>query len=679
MYLDDTYNIESSLLCNVKNIRAIWNYNPYTFISFLTISFNRTYFELEVFSYHLFNLIIHLISALCVFWLINSLLNTPKAVNLISRHKNHKIFNYIPLFTALLFVCHPVQTEAVTYIIQRTTSLTTMLYLLSICFYLKSRLTSIGKLAGTYYIGSLFVCLLAMYSKPIAITLPLMILLIEFSFFGSSKILLKRRLLYLAPLLLCLFVIPVTLFFARDINIHQIGDLARETKNVSRRIYLFTQFNVIVTYIRLLLLPINQNLEYDYPLAKSILTFPTFFSFIFLISLFSLALRYFRRNCLISFGIFWFFLALSVESSIFPIRDVIFEHRVYLPSVGFFLVLSTLILIEAPKLKRKYLLYLLSILILCYAATTYKRNVLWGNSIKFYEDAVRKSPNKARAHDSLGNSYSAAGMKEKAIASRKKAIEISPYYAHAYYNLANTYRDIGKEEEAIAAYKKAIDIEPNLANAYNNLGNAYSDIGKKEEAIASYKKALQINPYDAEAYNNLGIAYNDIGKGEEAITSYKKAIGINPNFAEAYNNLGSVYSSLGKKQEAIDLFKRAIEINQNYIGAYNNLGAAYNAIGKRQEAIALFEEAIKIEPNNADTYLKLGLVYHAIGNSNEAIALYKKSLDINPDFAVAHNNLAVLYYRKKDYNLAIKHCDKAIELGHKVHPEFLVALKPYRK
>jgi hypothetical protein len=119
-----------------------------------------------------------------------------------------------------------------------------------------------------------------------------------------------------------------------------IGDATQETAAISRNDYLLTQFNVIVTYIRLLFLPINQNLDYDYPLAHSLFAFPTFLSFLFLVMLVIVGVWIFRKSRLISFGIFWFFITLSVESSIIPIRDVIFEHRVYLPSVGFVICLT---------------------------------------------------------------------------------------------------------------------------------------------------------------------------------------------------------------------------------------------------------------------------------------------------------------------------------------------------
>jgi hypothetical protein len=288
--------------------------------------------------------------------------------------KGSKISHYaasLSLASGLIFVAHPIQTQAVTYIVQRFTSLATLFYLLSLVLFIKARLYNLEEKRFYapshlgYYVGSLLAAFLAMKTKEMTITLPAIILLYEFCFFSPSLKELTKKLPYLTPLLLTFFIIPfssygLTLFGISGgtfIGIAEVGDIigaaTQETTAISRTDYLFTQFNVIVTYIRLLFFPVNQNLDYDYPISHTLFEFPTLFSLLFLISIVIFGVWMFKKSRLISFGIFWFFITLSVESSIIPIRDVIFEHRVYLPSVGFVIFLTTAISQMMEQIKTK--------------------------------------------------------------------------------------------------------------------------------------------------------------------------------------------------------------------------------------------------------------------------------------------------------------------------------------
>lgn len=336
-------------------------------IGFTTFALNYHFGKLDVFGYHLVNIGIHLLSAILVYFLALLTLKTPYLKETsISRHAAS-----LALASGLIFVAHPIQTQAVTYIVQRFTSLATLFYLLSLILFIKARLQNLGgkrfyspSHLGCY-LGSLLAAFLSMKTKEITITLPAIILLYEFCFFSPSLRALVRKLPYLTPLLLTFFIIP----FSRSgigilgvsggtfIGIAEIGDVigsaTQETTAISRTDYLLTQFNVIVTYIRLMFFPVNQNLDYDYPISHTLFEFPTFFSFLLLVSIVIFGVWMFKKSRLISFGIFWFFITLSVESSIIPIRDVIFEHRVYLPSVGFVLFLTVAIyqMLEQIKIK----------------------------------------------------------------------------------------------------------------------------------------------------------------------------------------------------------------------------------------------------------------------------------------------------------------------------------------
>jgi len=336
-------------------------------IGFTSFALNYHFGKLDVFGYHLVNISIHLISAVLVYFLVLLSFKTPYL-------KGSKISHYaasLSLASGLLFVAHPIQTQAVTYIVQRFTSLATLFYLLSLVLFIKARLYNLEEkrfYAPSHlacYCGSLLAAFLAMKTKEITITLPAIILLYEFCFFSTSLRELTKKLPYLTPLLLTFFIIPLSRYGVglfgisggTFIGIAEVGDVigsaTQETVAISRTDYLFTQFNVIVTYIRLLFFPVNQNLDYDYPISHTLFEFSTLFSLLFLISIVIFGVWMFKKSRLLSFGIFWFFITLSVESSIIPIRDVIFEHRVYLPSVGFVIFLTTAISQMMEQIKTK--------------------------------------------------------------------------------------------------------------------------------------------------------------------------------------------------------------------------------------------------------------------------------------------------------------------------------------
>jgi len=313
---------------------------------------------------------------------------------------------FLALFAGLVFVTHPLQTQAVTYIIQRATSLAALFYLAALTLYVKSRLLQQqGKSPAVFkpfYYGSLIVAVMAMFTKENTVTLPLMVLLYEACFLKTKEGLNWK---YLIPFLATLLIIPLMMFLTKSVDFIGMRRSLEEPSNLSSWQYLLTQFRVIVTYLRLLFIPLNQNLDYDYSIAKSLLDLPILASFILLSSIFTIAIRIFSKYRLIAFSIFWFFLTLLPESSIIPINDVIFEHRLYLPMAGFsfFIVSSVYYLFENKTLKS--MIIVLLIIISCYGMLTYRRNLIWKDEFTLWNDVVHKSPKKARPYYGRGIAY----------------------------------------------------------------------------------------------------------------------------------------------------------------------------------------------------------------------------------------------------------------------------------
>jgi tetratricopeptide (TPR) repeat protein len=305
---------------------------------------------------------------------------------------------------------------------------------------------------------------------------------------------------------------------------------------ISSMHYLLTQCRVMVTYIRLAFFPFNQNLDYDYPVYKSILQAPVFLSVLFLGTIFFFAKHLFLKYRLVSFSILWFFLTLLPESSLLPIRDVIYEHRLYLPLVGFcmFLVSGGYYLLGRNAIKM--MLIPLMMAITCYSVLAYQRNKIWQDEFTLWNDTVEKSPNKARPHYNRGHSYDKQGDTIQAIADYDKAIELDPDYADAYYNRGLILAKQNKFQQAVEDFTKTIAIKSDYAGAYNNRGIIYARQGNYPKAISDFTQALAIDPDDAKIYCNLGNTYYDQGNLTQAVLDYNKAIELDPIDTQAVNN-----------------------------------------------------------------------------------------------------------------------------------------------
>ncbi len=590
-----------------------YNYNSRRFIGYLTFALNYRVGGLNVAGYHIVNLLIHLVNAMLVYLFVILTFRTPFFVLRGDREKEEKErFPYktvIALFSALLFVSHPLQTQAVTYIVQRFTSLAALFYLLSIVTYIKGRLlvirngqwTKIRKKAGsdllsvpiTYRLLPItsffisFICAIcAMKTKEIAFTLPMVVILYEFSFFKTP---LKKKLLFLLPVLLTLIIIPLSIMNVDKPIGDILSDVSERTRlqtDIPRGDYIMTQMRVITTYIRLIFFPVNQNLDYDYPIYRSFLTPSVLLSFLFLLSIFGIGLYLFYASRLrsqakdsiqngqrmahggdlpyyrlIGFGTFWFFITLSVESSVIPIVDVIFEHRVYLPSMGAFIAITTSVFLLTERLKNRWhaidraVISVLAIIVMVLAGTTYARNIVWQDEVGFWEDVVSKSPAKSRTHYNLGVAYDSNGFSDNAIEHFIQTLQINPGYRQAHNNLGIAYLYQGKIAQAAKHIRTALKLEPDYPEAHNNLGLVLRSQGNIDLAIEHFMTALKLKPDYPAAHINLGVGYGTKGLTDKAIEHFRKSLEFNPGLPEAHNNLGVAFRSQGKIDQAIEHFR----------------------------------------------------------------------------------------------------------------------------
>ncbi len=550
-HFDDTLAIVQSEAIKSGRVDALWNEFNTRFIVGLSLAMNYALGKLNVLGYHLFNISCHLLSSFLVYFLVLLTFDTPLIRKTpLHRHKALSAFS-----SSLIFLVHPIQTQGVNYIWQRAASLATFFYLVSLVFYMKARLAN----QFYFYVGSYLSALLGMFTKEITFTLPFMVVLYELFFLGRLKEAQRKRILLILPFLFTLMVIPFMLLRSGQVTSYLMqsptmtaprggGETLPEifskmtswmaSDEISRKEYLLTQLNVLKTYLRLLFFPVNQNLDYDFPIARAFNEPETLFSFFLLVLLLSCALWLFQKQRLIALGIFWFLMTLSVESSV-VMSDVIFEHRLYLPMVGFalFLPVASHLLL---KDKRSVVAFL-SVVVLVFSVASYRRNAIWKDEITLWQDVVKKSPHKARPHYNLGTAYLNQGDLAWALDHFQKAIQLNPRYAGAYNNLGVVHLNQDHYDRAIEYFQKAVELNPNFVKAYNNLGVAHGKKGHYDETILYCQKAIQLDPSHADGYNHLCIAYGAKGDYDKAITYCLKAIQRDPSHTGAHSNLGIAY------------------------------------------------------------------------------------------------------------------------------------------
>ncbi len=529
-YLDDNSRIvENSLLRSFSSLKFLWEYDPLRFIPHATFAINYYFNGIDPVGYHVGNIAIHILNTFIVFSLMKLLCGHGYLIKAIDK----KYLNCLAFAASFIFLLHPIQTSAVTYVVQRSTLLAATFYFSSVLLYILFKL----KKSIVCYIGSLICAVTGVFCKPIIITLPFIIILCELFFLGNIEGKPKKRFLDVVPYLVIIFIAFAGYFFLsfNTFSFSHLATITRETIIISRSSYLLTQFNVLVTYIRLLFFPFNQNLDYDYPIATNLFSFPTVLSFLFLVFLILFAWNQRKKYPIISFCIFWFFLALSSESSIFPIRDVIFEHRLYIPMFGFSLFLPYCIFLIFKN--KRVACGSMAMIILIFSMLSYARNDLWSRKTDFLTDVVKKSPNKARTNLNLGAHYSNIGNYSMALFYIDKALAIEPDSGPAFYSKALLYDKTGQKEESLRNYTQAIKLNPVHINAYVNRGYIYLMDEKYDLALEDFWAALQINPQDENANNNIGVIYFKQSNYPAALDYFNKVVKINPKNFVALDNI----------------------------------------------------------------------------------------------------------------------------------------------
>lgn len=535
-YFDDMHNIVENHYLQLKtlsfqNIKdaALLGPSANRPVAKLTFGLNYYFNQHNVFGYHLVNILIHIATSFLLYVFVL------KTIKLCPEEIDKNTAWQIAFFTALVWLVHPIQTNSVTYIVQRMTSMAALFYLSSFISYIKGRTEKDRAKIISWFSASAVFFLLAAGSKENTVILPLMVLLYEYYFFQNlNSHWLKKRLPYVIAVLTV-----IILFSFIYINVNPVKFILSgyDHRNFTLLERLLTQPRVIFHYLSLLVLPLpyRLTLDYDYALSHGLFDpLTTFFAICGILLLAGTALYLARKQRLISFCILWFLLNLVIESSIIPL-EIAYEHRLYLPSMFFFLILVLLFynLIRRPIII-KTVIYSLVIL---FSFWTMERNNIWAQPVPFWQDCVAKSPNKARPHNNYGLALFNAGKTNDAIAQYKTALKINPDYIEAIGNLGFAYQALGNTYAAIDYYEQYLKHDKNHEKALNNTGILYAQLGRFNKAKFYFNSVLDINPRHADAHNNLGNVLAALGQDNEAIQHFKESLKINPNHNNARFNL----------------------------------------------------------------------------------------------------------------------------------------------
>ncbi|HOE16339.1 MAG TPA: tetratricopeptide repeat protein [Syntrophorhabdaceae bacterium] len=587
-YIVTNKTVQAISPSNIKKIFTTFffgNYHPITLFSY---ALEYHFFGLNPSAYHATNIIIHLINCALVFLLIYMLSNSV----------------VVSCIVALLFGIHPLHVESVAWISGRKDVLYTLFFFASLISY--ANFLKEQKRA-CYYL-SLLLFLFSLFSKSMAVSLPLVLLLIDY--LSGKKIswgMLKDKVPFFA--LSLLFGIFAILSQQDAIRHDYSGDSVLKNFIVAS--------HGLVFYLQKMFLPVDLSCLYMYSRKHFAIMETNFYLSPFIVAALCACVVYSARHTRkVVFGSLFYLFTLLPVLQLIPVGHAFAADRyTYVPLIGIFYIVAAGLLHLSKRKQRsmkRLSVLLAAVLVAALFASgliTWDRIHVWKDGVSLWGDAVRKYPFSSIAYNNRGAAYFVNRQLDDAIRDFTSAVKVSPNYDQANANLCRSYIATGDEKKALPFCLKAVQINPRMDDVYILLGNMFH-AQDKEKSLSLYKKSIEARPRNERAYYNLCTTYLSMQDYQNAEKACLKAIEIDPDFADAYNNLGNIYLATDRQKEAI--------------------------------------------------------------------VSYKRALDLNPNIGAAHNNLGTIYLYAKEYDLAAYHIDKAVALGHTVHPDILEMLKLHR-
>lgn len=511
-------------------------YRPIQIISY---ALDHIAWGMKPVGYHLTNIIIHILNALLVALLVRRLTNN----------------DLISFTSSLLFVVHPVQAAVVTYCSGRADSLALFFILAGLIFFIK-HITD--EKPGSFWVWSVFSYILAILSKELALVFPFLALLFTMTY-GRDV----RR----SPRGLIVFLFLITLIYvALRFTLLNFGftrgfDLFYTVPNILMRCDIAVK--AFSLYIWLLIAPVDLQMQRELYGISQVFSYMLYASCAVFILVIVWALRRARPEDVIRFSIGLFLITiLPLLNIALPLVAEMAEHWLYLPSIGWFIFISTM---AVTRVQRYYLRSMTAlagaifgVLVITYGIMTFNYNKVWTDEFALYQHILSRRPNDVKMRINLAGAHADCGDYGRAIAEYKTAIQTAPRMAELYYNLADAYYKTGNKRMAIIEYTTAISLNPRYVEAYNNLGNIYDEIKQPERAVKFFEKSIMISP-NYVAYNSMGISMFNMKRYDESIYAYSRALELEASSVNTMTNLGNAYFAKGDIENAKRAWRAALK------------------------------------------------------------------------------------------------------------------------
>lgn len=605
------------------------NWHPLTWVSHML---DWQLYGANPAGHHFTNLAIHAINSVLLFVLLQQMTRA----------------TWRSAFVAALFAWHPLHVESVAWAAERKDLLCAFFWILSLMTYTqyirkKAVITESQRNPNLYYGLSLAFFALALMSKPMAVTLPCVLLLIDFWPLDRVSISTTAdrqnlKVLILEKLPFFSFAVMASII---TFKVQQAGGAVNSVANAPVALRLENAFVAYLRYVAKTIWPAH--LAIPYPLDSHLPMVSVLSAVLFFLVAGAAAFWLAKRAPYVMTGWFWFAGTLVPVIGIIQVgAQSMADRYTYIPSIGLFIVCvwgAVDLFSKAPQTARNVLAGAgAMVLVACLVLARHQLGY-WQNGETLFRHAIAVTDRNYLAYSSLSTSLQEEGRVDEAIQCAVEAVKIQPDFPEGHYNLGTLFLNTGKTDEAIEQFEMALRQNPRFVDAQNNLGKAYQTEGKLDEAAAHLAAAHSYSPNDPEILYNVGSVLLMQSKLPEAAACFSEALRINPEYADAHGNLGVIMMRMGRSEEGTLEFAEKVRLKPKDPDARLNYGLALLDQNRPAEAAAQFSEALRLQPDSALGHYRLGLALAGQGKSQEAVVQCHEALRLQPDFPDARDTL----------------------------------------
>jgi tetratricopeptide (TPR) repeat protein len=644
-----------------RNLRVIFTryfealYHPLVLLSY---AIEYHFFGLNPVVYHATNLALHIISCALVFWLIILISGRVGAA----------------LVTAVLFGIHPLHVESVAWVTERKDMLYAPFFLGALISY-ELYMVRGGR---RYYILALFLFLFSLLSKPMAVTLPVLLILMDYIRGRGVR---REGLIKKLPFFALAFVFVIVTIRG---HYQPVQEKAIQEYNFTLFQRVFVVSYNILFYLWKMFVPVRLSCYYPYPVKGGNALVPVLYISPFVLAaLVFLAFFRRRRTRAMVFGGLFYLATLLPVAQVLPVGayGIPADRYSYIPLIGVFYILGELFhrIYHHRNFRhavmRVLMALIMGLLIGVLSFLAQKRCRVWKDSLSLWNNVLEQYPRAAIAFHGRGSYYAEKGETDRAILDYSWFLELRADYPPVLNARGMCYVKKGEWERALADFNEAVRLRPLFADGYYNRGGLYMNRGETEKAIQDFLRVLEIQPDSYDAYNNLGVAYQQKKEWDRSISYFTRALDINPGYANAYANRGISRRLKGELDGALDDLKRAIGMKPSVAEYYNNLGNVYFQKGDYGNALKNYSIAIELNPRYADALYNRATVFVNRGENGKALLDLNVAIGANPGDPAYYSARAGVYFHLGEYDRAwedVRHLQKA---GYPVEPAFLEGLR----